>query len=46
MKNILETINLEFQKFETDSKEQSEKGNKAAGSRARKSALELSKLFK
>ena len=46
MKNILETINSEFQKFETDSKEQSEKGNKAAGSRARKSALELSKLFK
>lgn len=46
MKNILETITSEFQKFETDSKEQSEKGNKAAGSRARKSALELSKLFK
>jgi hypothetical protein len=30
----------------TEANQQSEKGNKAAGARAKKNALELSKLFK
>nr|WP_228421969.1 histone H1 [Chryseobacterium soldanellicola] len=38
--------NAEFEAFSTEAIQQSEKGNKAAGTRARKSALELSKLFK
>lgn len=46
MKELIERINAEFENFKTDSDLQAEKGNKAAGTRARKSALELSKLFK
>lgn len=46
MKELLEKINAEFETFKTDSNLQLEKGNKAAGTRSRKSALELSKLFK
>ncbi|AZA54492.1 histone H1 [Chryseobacterium sp. G0201] len=46
MKELLEKINVELEKFITDADLQVEKGNKAAGTRARKSALELSKLFK
>ncbi|MFS4432186.1 histone H1 [Chryseobacterium sp. S90] len=46
MKELLEKINAEFDAFTTEANQQSEKGNKAAGTRARKSALELSKLFK
>ncbi|MFC3158129.1 Histone H1-like protein Hc1 [Chryseobacterium arachidis] len=46
MKELIEKINAEFEAFSTDTALQSEKSNKAAGTRARKSALELSKLFK
>ena len=46
MKELIEKINAEFETFKTDANLQIEKGNKAAGTRARKSALELSKLFK
>ncbi|MBT2621867.1 histone H1 [Chryseobacterium sp. ISL-6] len=46
MKELIEKINAEFESFTTDAGLQVEKGNKAAGTRARKSALELSKLFK
>ncbi len=46
MKELIKKINAEFVAFTTDANQQSEKGNKAAGTRARKSALELSKLFK
>ncbi|MBB4807149.1 hypothetical protein HNP38_002453 [Chryseobacterium defluvii] len=46
MKELLEKINAEFETFKTESNLQLEKGNKAAGMRARKAALELSKLFK
>ncbi|MDC8102708.1 MULTISPECIES: histone H1 [Chryseobacterium] len=46
MKELLEKISAEFENFKTDSDLQLEKGNKAAGTRARKAALELSKLLK
>ncbi len=46
MKELIEKINVEFEAFLSEANQQSEKGNKAAGTRARKSALELSKLFK
>ena len=46
MKELIEKINAEFETFTTESDQQVEKGNKAAGTRARKAALELSKLFK
>ncbi|OCA69079.1 histone H1 [Chryseobacterium artocarpi] len=46
MKELIEKINTEFESFSTEANQQSEKGNKAAGTRARKAALELSKLFK
>ena len=46
MKELIEKINAEFETFSSEANAQAEKGNKAAGTRARKSALELSKLFK
>lgn len=46
MKELIEKINAEFEAFSKEAEQQLEKGNKAAGTRARKSALELSKLFK
>lgn len=46
MKELIEKINAEFAAFSKEAEQQAEKGNKAAGTRARKSALELSKLFK
>lgn len=46
MKELIEKISAEFASFSTEANAQAEKGNKAAGTRARKSALELSKLFK
>lgn len=46
MKELIEKINAEYETFSKEAEQQSEKGNKAAGTRARKSALELSKLFK
>jgi len=46
MKELIEKINDEYAAFSKDAELQVEKGNKAAGTRARKSALELSKLCK
>ncbi|WP_417428190.1 histone H1 [Halpernia sp.] len=46
MKDLIGKINAEFEAFTNESTQQVEKGNKAAGTRARKAALELSKLFK
>ena len=46
MKELIEKINAEFEAFYKEAEQQAEKGNKAAGTRARKSALELSKMFK
>ncbi len=46
MKGLVEKINAEIAVFVANSEAQLVKGNKAAGTRARKSALELSKLMK
>ena len=46
MKDLIENIQNEFNAFEKDSKAQLESGNKAAGTRARKSSLALEKLLK
>lgn len=46
MKELIEKINAGFEAFKTDAELQVEKGNKAAGTRARKASLELEKLLK
>jgi len=46
MKELIEKINTEFESFKTEAELQSEKANKAAGTRARKSTLALEKLLK
>ncbi|WP_163711424.1 histone H1 [Mangrovibacterium lignilyticum] len=46
MKELLEKINAEIALFQENAGSQSENGNKAAGTRARKSSLELTKLLK
>lgn len=46
MKELVAKINAEFQSFSANAEQQIEKGNKAAGTRARKSALELSAMLK
>ena len=46
MKNLVAKINAEYEVFVANANAQVEKGNKAAGTRARKAALELSKLMK
>jgi len=46
MKELLKKIHAEIDCFTKESTAQAEKGNKAAGTRARKSALELCKLMK
>ncbi len=46
MKDLIEKINAEIETFKTESESLIEKGVKAAGPRARKSSLELEKLFK
>ena len=46
MKELIEKINAEIEAFKADADLQLEKGNKAAGTRARKSTLELTKLLK
>jgi len=46
MKELLNKIQAEIDAFTKEATAQAEKGNKAAGTRARKSALELSKLMK
>ena len=46
MKEIIENINALAESFKKDAAAQLEKNNKAAGARARKAALELSKALK
>jgi predicted transcriptional regulator len=41
MKELIEKINAEYEAFTKEANQQSEKGNKAAGTRARKSTLKL-----
>ena len=46
MKELIEKINADFASFAKDAAVQAEKGNKAAGKRARKAALDLIKELK
>lgn len=46
MKELIDQIKAEFEAFEKNADAQLVKGNKAAGTRARKAALNLSKLMK
>ncbi|HRZ96376.1 MAG TPA: histone H1 [Paludibacter sp.] len=46
MKDLVGKIKAEFDAFAKDADLQVEKGNKAAGTRARKSSLDLEKLLK
>lgn len=46
MKNLVAQINEQIAAFQANADLQVEKGNKAAGTRARKAALELTKLLK
>ncbi len=46
MQNLLKQIEEQIAVFTTNANLQATKGNKAAGTRARKAALELSKLMK
>ena len=46
MNELIEKINAGIEAFKADAELQSEKGNKAAGTRARKTSLELEKLLK
>lgn len=46
MKDLIEKIEATYESFKTDANTQLEDGNKSAGTRARKSSLELEKLLK
>jgi hypothetical protein len=46
MEELVNKIKAEFEAFATDANLQVEKGNKAAGTRARKASLDLEKLLK
>jgi hypothetical protein len=46
MEELVSKIKAEFEVFTTDADLQIEKSNKAAGTRARKSSLDLEKLLK
>ncbi|MDO5443645.1 MAG: histone H1 [Bacteroidia bacterium] len=46
MKELVEKINAEIAAFQANAEAQAVKGNKAAGARARKAALELMKDLK
>ena len=46
MKELIEKINAEIAALQQDAEAQLDKGNKAAGTRARKAYLELTKLRK
>ena len=46
MKELIEKINALYAEFEKDATAQAEKGNKAAGQRARKVSLALEKELK
>lgn len=46
MQELIEKVNAAYEAFKADAALQVEKGNKAAGTRARKASLELEKLMK
>ena len=46
MQQLVEKINAQIELFQENAKLQVEKGNKAAGTRARKAAVEITKLMK
>lgn len=46
MKKLVENIQKTYESFQTEATAQLENGNKAAGTRARKSSLELEKQLK
>lgn len=46
MEKLMQQINEQMDAFKTNAAALTEKGNKAAGARARKASLELTKLFK
>lgn len=46
MEELVKKINEAYEAFKADAALQVEKGNKAAGQRARKASLELEKLMK
>lgn len=46
MENLLKNITAQMDAFKTDAELQLSKGNKAAGTRARKASLSLEKLLK
>ena len=46
MNELIQKINASFETLIADAELQTEKGNKAAGTRARKTSLELEKLLK
>ena len=46
MKTLIDQIAAQYEAFSTNTNAQIEKNNKAAGVRARKAALELTKLLK
>ena len=46
MKELIEKIQETYAAFAADAAAQAEKGNKAAGTRARKASLELEKVLK
>ena len=46
MKELIEKIQQTYDAFSTEAALQVEKGNKAAGTRARKASLEVEKLMK
>ena len=46
MKELIEKLVALYAEFEKDAKAQLENGNKAAGTRARKSSLEIEKTMK
>lgn len=46
MENLMQKINEQMEAFKMNATALTEKGNKAAGARARKASLELTKLFK
>lgn len=46
MEKLIKDIEAQIEAFQTNANLQLEKDNKAAGTRARKAALELSKLLK
>ena len=46
MNELIQKINASYEALKADAELQVEKGNKAAGTRARKASLELEKLLK